>query len=108
MSGNLPPWIGEGVESLVDLFLQDLELNGYDSGNEDVVEGFGLNADIKLLDAVGHPPDNFFDAADEAAETGRGEAFEFSELFDYSHFCRGDCEWNLCRVSGWIGLGWIG
>jgi len=86
MRGDLTPGISQRIKGFINLLLQYLELNRDNGGKEYVVHGFGFDADIELLDAVGEFSGHFFDAADEESETWIREAFEFSESFDYAYF----------------------
>ena len=95
MRSNLTPGIGKSVTSFVSLLLQNLELNGYHGGKEHIIKSLGLNADIELLNTIGHAADQLFDAADQAAKSWGREAPEFSKTFDDSYFCGGYCEWYL-------------
>ncbi len=53
MGCDLATGVGEGVECIVYFFFEDLVLDGDFGGDEYVIEGFGLEGDVQLLNTVG-------------------------------------------------------
>ncbi len=73
--------LGEAVEGVVDLVVEDLILDADGNLDEDVVVGLGLDGELSLLDLEVDEVDTLGEGHEEV-QAGAGDAVEFAEALD--------------------------
>jgi hypothetical protein len=92
MSCDLLSGIREGIKGLIDLLAKDLVLNRHDGCQKYIIQGFGFDANVKLLHAEGETTHELLHRANDEIKAGLHKATELSKSFNDPYFSCADDE----------------